>query len=96
MRHALAMLIAAGSLMTAHPCVQAQDIAAVRDNKGNTVYLTSDSTPQAGFLWYHVESPQGRRLATGWWTPATRGRVMMTNGHGGAVYVPISRFSTVK
>lgn len=95
MRHTLAMLVAAGALMTAHSCVQAQDIAAVRDNKGNTMYLTSDPTPQAGFLWYHIESPQGRHVSTGWWTPAARGRIMITDGHGGSGYIPVSSFSPV-
>jgi hypothetical protein len=40
-----------------------------------------------------MESAEGKTLHTGCWTLASHRRVMITDGKGGATYLPIARFS---
>ena len=76
-----------------HAQVQTDDVAFARNDKGNVLALSSQSCPMAGFYWWHMESAEGKTLHTGCWTLASHRRVMITDGKGGATYLPIARFS---
>jgi hypothetical protein len=98
MKFILSAAIACGALLGMHSCAQAQvqsnDIAFARKADGAILALSMQPCPFSGFYWWHMETPEGRTIRTGCWTFATHRRIMLTDGKGGAEYLPSSRFST--
>lgn len=98
MKSIVAMALAVGALMSVHSCAHAQtqsdDIAFARAPSGVVLSLSMQTCPMAGFFWYHIDDAKGRSLKTGCWSFATHRRIMLMDGHGGADYMPYSRFSS--
>lgn len=96
MKFILAAACAAYALLGVHSCAQAaqsDDIAVHHYPDGRTLGLSSQECIAPGYMWWHLESRDGRTMHTGCWTLATRHRYMILDGHGGSVLLPISDFA---
>jgi hypothetical protein len=82
----LAALLIAGAAQAQ----QFDDIGAIKLDRGMTLYLNAQPCVNVGFMWWHIESAQGKTIRTGCWTPSGDHRaVLITDGKGNMWKVPL-------